>query len=167
MDRSESWHQASSHPHCIRGTQAVDNDQSADKHERGMMKENEVQWNMAKTLELLGGDEMLLRDVIDIFLEEAPKHLAVLRLAFAQGTAETAETSLHSLRGELGYLGVPEISRKAHELEELGRSNNIRVAAGLFVQFEADLSALINSIRIARAMALEPHATRVSSRVGQ
>jgi hypothetical protein len=29
-----------------------------------------MHWNMAKTLEQLGGDEMLLQEVMDIFLEE-------------------------------------------------------------------------------------------------
>jgi hypothetical protein len=43
-----------------------------------------MHWNMAKTLEQLGGDETLLREVVEIFLKEAPKHLAGLRLAVAQ-----------------------------------------------------------------------------------
>ena len=68
-----------------------------------------MHWNMAKTLEQLGGDEMLLQEVMDIFLEEAPKHMAALHLAVAQGIAETVETTAHSLKGELGYLGLPEI----------------------------------------------------------
>ena len=42
-----------------------------------------MHWNMAKTLEQLGGDEMLLQEVMDIFLEEAPKHMAALHLAVA------------------------------------------------------------------------------------
>ena len=37
------------------------------------------------TLEQLGGDETLLQEVIDIFLEEAPKHLEALRLAVDKG----------------------------------------------------------------------------------
>jgi HPt (histidine-containing phosphotransfer) domain-containing protein len=64
-----------------------------------------------------------------------------------QGTAETVEATAHSLKGELGYLGLPEISRKARDLEEMGRSNNLRGAASLLSQFEADISGLFSSIR--------------------
>jgi HPt (histidine-containing phosphotransfer) domain-containing protein len=58
--------------------------------------------------------------VVDIFLEEAPKHLSALRLAVAQGIEETVEMTAHTLKGELGYMGLPEISQKAGELEEMG-----------------------------------------------
>jgi HPt (histidine-containing phosphotransfer) domain-containing protein len=122
-----------------------------------------MHWNMAKTLEQLGGDETLLQEVLDIFLEEAPKHLAALRLAVAQGIAETVETTAHTLRGELGYMGLPEISQKASELEEMGRSNDLRGAASLLSQFEADISGLFNSIRSAKAVALVPHVAVVDS----
>jgi HPt (histidine-containing phosphotransfer) domain-containing protein len=126
-------------------------------------REREMDWNMAKTLEQLGGDETLLQEVLDIFLEEAPKHLAALRLAVAQGIAETVETTAHTLRGELGYMGLPEISQKASELEEMGRSNDLRGAASLLSQFEADISGLFNSIRSAKAVALVPHVAVVDS----
>jgi HPt (histidine-containing phosphotransfer) domain-containing protein len=46
---------------------------------------------MGKTLERLGGDEKLLHEVIEIFLEEVPKHMASLRQAIAQGNAEAIE----------------------------------------------------------------------------
>lgn len=111
-----------------------------------------MHWNMAKTLEQLGGDEMLLQEVMDIFLEEAPKHLAALRLAVAQGVAKTVETAAHTLKGELGYLGIPEISQRASQIEEMGRCNNVRGAATLLPQFEADISGLFTAIRSAKAL---------------
>jgi len=146
----------------------ADNDKSAVEHKGGMMEESAVHWNFAKTLEQLGGDEKLLQEVLDIFLEEAPKHLAALRLAVAQGIAETVETTAHSLKGELGYMGLPGISQRAGELEEMGRSNNVRGAASLLSKFEADISGLLSSMRSAKARALEPHGRiGVSSGVGQ
>jgi HPt (histidine-containing phosphotransfer) domain-containing protein len=143
---------------ALHDTTGIDNDKSADKH-----KGEKMHWNMSTTLEHLGGDETLLQEVMDIFLVEAPKHMAALRLAVAQGIAETVETTAHSLKGELGYMGLPEVSQKAAELEEMGRSNNVRGAASLLSLFEADISGLISSIRSAKAMALEPHVAIVDS----
>jgi hypothetical protein len=50
-----------------------------------MKEESKVPWNMSKTLEQLGGDEALFREVMDIFLDQAPKHLAALLVAVKQG----------------------------------------------------------------------------------
>ena len=57
-----------------------------------------MHWNMRTTLAQLGGDETLLQEVVQIFLEDAPKQMAALSLAVAQGIAETVETTAHSLR---------------------------------------------------------------------
>jgi HPt (histidine-containing phosphotransfer) domain-containing protein len=107
---------------------------------------------LAKALEQLGGDETLLQEVIDIFLEEAPKHLEALRVAVMQGLAETVETTAHTLKGELAYLGVPEIAKRAGQIEEMGRSNNIKGATGLLSSFEADARSLFATIRNAKAL---------------
>lgn len=104
-------------------------------------------WNVAHTLEQLGGDETLLVEVLDIFLIEAPKHLAELRLAVARGEAETVETTAHTLKGELGYLGIPEVSRMAAQLEEMGRSHNLDGADSILAQFEVDVTALFSTVR--------------------
>ncbi len=77
-------------------------------------------WNPDQTLERLGGDEKLLHEVMEIFLEEVPKHLLELREAITQQNAETAERIAHSLQGELGYLGIAELSHGAREIEERG-----------------------------------------------
>jgi two-component system sensor histidine kinase/response regulator len=121
----------------------------------------EVRWNISKTLEQLGGDEALLQEVLDIFLNEAPKHLAALRLAVAQEIAKTVETSAHTLKKELGYMGLPEISQTAAEIESMGHSNNVPGAASLLSQFEADLIGLFTAIRGAKSLAFVRQATTI------
>jgi HPt (histidine-containing phosphotransfer) domain-containing protein len=118
-----------------------------------MKQLSEVPWNISKTLEQLGGDVMLFQEVMDIFLAEAPKHLAALHLAVEQGQPETVEQTAHTLKGELGYLGVPGISQTAGQIEEMGRSNNVSGAANLLAQFEADINGLFTAIRSAKALA--------------
>ncbi len=110
-------------------------------------------WNISETLEHLGGDLALFQEVMDIFLAEAPIHLAALRLAIERGQAETVEKTAHTLKGEVGYLGVPGISQKASQIEEMGRSNNLSGAADLLPQFEADMNNLFTAIRNAKALA--------------
>jgi HPt (histidine-containing phosphotransfer) domain-containing protein len=109
--------------------------------------EMEGSWSISNILEKLGGDEMLLQEVLDIFLVEAPKHLAALRCAVAEKRAETVETAAHTLKGELGYLDIPEISRRAAEIEDMGRCHNLKGAANLLAQFEVEVTGLLDAIR--------------------
>jgi two-component system, sensor histidine kinase and response regulator len=122
---------------------------------RPILAESVVDWDMAKTLQQLDGDATLLREVIEIFLNEAPKHLSALRLAVEQEIPATVETVAHSLKGELGYLGQLEISKKAQEIEAMGRSHNIKGAASLLPQFEAEITTLCIAIRGTSALALD------------
>jgi HPt (histidine-containing phosphotransfer) domain-containing protein len=118
-----------------------------------MKQLSEVPWNISNTLEQLGGDLALFQEVMDIFLAEAPIHLAALRLAIERGQAETVEKTAHTLKGEVGYLSVPGISQTASQIEEMGRSNNLSGAANLLAQFEADMNGLLTAIRSAKALA--------------
>jgi two-component system, sensor histidine kinase and response regulator len=113
-----------------------------------------VPWNPDQTLERLGGDENLLHEVTEIFLEQVPKHLAGLRTAIAQQDAETVERIAHSLQGELGYLGIPELSHGARELEEKGRSSDFQGALRLLPPFEAAMARLLGSMGLTQKLGL-------------
>jgi signal transduction histidine kinase/CheY-like chemotaxis protein/HPt (histidine-containing phosphotransfer) domain-containing protein len=103
--------------------------------------------NKASVLDKLGGDETLFREVIDIFIEEAPKHLSQLKLALANRDAANVEAVAHSLKGELGYFGDAELSQTARELENAGRDRDMERAAGLLRGFEVDVAILLESVR--------------------
>jgi two-component system sensor histidine kinase/response regulator len=104
-------------------------------------------WDIASTLERLGGDEKLLQDVLEIFLQEVPKHLAGLKEALSRGNARDTQEISHTLKGELGYLGIPQVSRRAAELEELGRKSDLRSAERVYQVFEVELSQVLTSVR--------------------
>jgi len=119
------------------------------------MNKGLVSWSMEQTLEKLGGDEKLLQEVIEIFLEEAPKHVSALQIALDQESGEAVERAAHSLKGELSYLSMSELSSSALDLEEMGRNSDIEGVSRLLPQFEADVSQLLISMRSARITATE------------
>ena len=104
-------------------------------------------WDMAWTLDGLGGDEKLLHEVIGIFLDGIPGHMARLRQAIAEGDGKAVEEIAHTLRGELGYLAIADLSRHARELEELGKTSNLRDAAGLYALLETGLEEVVATMR--------------------
>jgi HPt (histidine-containing phosphotransfer) domain-containing protein len=88
----------------------------------------------------------LLRQVLDIFVEEAPKHLAALRVAIRERSAVTAEKHAHTLKGEVGYFKVPAISEKAAQLEAACRGCEFDSAQNTLPEFEAAMHRLIDSV---------------------
>jgi signal transduction histidine kinase/CheY-like chemotaxis protein/HPt (histidine-containing phosphotransfer) domain-containing protein len=125
--------------------------------------EKQVTLDFKQMLERLGGDEKLLHEVIEIFVDQAPAHMEILRRALAQGDAELTEKTAHSIKGELGYLGLTDVTQKARELEELGRRHNLAEAARVFVSLEPEISAIVAAMR-------EPRSAKVltaSSGAGQ
>jgi two-component system sensor histidine kinase/response regulator len=104
-------------------------------------------WDMDDTMERLGGDEQLFHEVVEIFLDDVPKHMAALAQAIADGDTEAIERVAHTLKGELGYLGISEVSRKAREMEEFGRKSDVRLAASLYETFQPELCELLISMR--------------------
>ena len=112
-------------------------------------------WNIVKVLERLGGDEKLLHEIVEIFLMESPKLINGLRQAMIDGDAVGIETTAHSLKGELGYLGLSQLSQKACELEEMGRRQDLRHTAEVFAEFETEISEVLISMRGMQGGSLE------------
>lgn len=99
--------------------------------------------NRDSVLELLGGDEELLRDVLGILLQELPRQMISLWQAIMTGDAGAIEHLAHTIKGELGYLSLAEISRNAHELEASGRDEDIARAASLYPPLQAGVSEVL------------------------
>jgi two-component system, sensor histidine kinase and response regulator len=114
-----------------------------------------IRWNRAKALEALDGDEDLLYAIVQIFLEESPKQLTKLKRAVAEVNAELLERTAHSLKGELSYLGMPAISQRARELEQMGRDCDLEHAPEVLAIFEAEVSDVIANMRRLPAAKLE------------
>ena len=83
-------------------------------------------WNPKDTLERVEGDEKLFLKILTIFLDESPKLIAQMERGLAEQKPDLVQRAAHSLRGDLGYLGAPEISQTAHQLEELARKSELR-----------------------------------------
>jgi two-component system, sensor histidine kinase and response regulator len=118
-----------------------------------------VNWDAGATLERLGGDEELLLEVLNIFLVDAPRHMASLKSAIAESDAGAIEALAHSLKGEVGYLGIAAVSQKAQKMEELGQQSEFRLAAELYEIFEPEISQIFVSMRRFIRSSVEPATT--------
>ncbi len=104
-------------------------------------------WNKAEALGRIGGDEELLRELCQIFLEESPKLLEKLRQAVTAGDADAVMRAAHSLKGESSYLGAGGTSQAARQLEEMGRSNDLSRAGDTVTVLEREVAVLHASLK--------------------
>jgi CheY-like chemotaxis protein len=105
-----------------------------------------VAWDVNKALERLGGDEKLLREVLEIFVEETPKLMVRLQQAVVEGDAHGIESMAHSLRGELSYFDAV-AAGKARELEEMGRESHLEQTAEVLASFQNEVTVLMAKVR--------------------
>ncbi len=99
-------------------------------------------WNKLEALNRIGGDEELLQEVCQIFLEESPKLLEKLRQAVAAEDAEQVVRAAHSLKGESSYLVAGRASQAARQLEEMGRNRDLSRAREALATLERELAGL-------------------------
>ncbi len=120
-----------------------------------------VAWSYERALQKLDGDRELLDELISIFLEECPKHLSNLQNAIERQEAGTIERIAHTLKGEVGYLGLSDSFERAKLLEEFGRENKVDQAAELFGAFQAEL------LSVTAKMSLRPDLTAAQTQTIQ
>jgi two-component system, sensor histidine kinase and response regulator len=99
-------------------------------------------WNKAEALGRIDGDEELLQEMCQIFLENSPKLLQQLRQAVAAGDADGVARAAHSLKGESGYLSASRTAQAARQLEEMGHNKDLSGAGEVLAVLERELASL-------------------------
>jgi len=106
-----------------------------------------AEWSSAAVRERVNGDERVLRDILEIFLEEYPKFLSQMHRALAEKTPELLQEAAQKLVGELTYLGAIDVATAAQDIEELGRKLDFEGTSHALDTFEKQLSRLALRIR--------------------
>ncbi len=99
-----------------------------------------VDWNVA--LADVQGDEALLAEIVNIFLEEHQEMLQQVRVGISMGDAVKVRISAHSLKGALLHFGAQTAVDAAKRLESMGRSLTLDEAPAVCKVLERELSQL-------------------------
>jgi HPt (histidine-containing phosphotransfer) domain-containing protein len=91
-------------------------------------------WDQSAALESVGGDEILLFEVIQAFLKESPNLVTRIEQALSLHDPGLLELAAHSLKGALDYLGVPDAYLVAQRLETAGRAGDLDAAGEVFAE---------------------------------
>ena len=100
----------------------------------------------AAAIERIGNDQELYFEVLEIFLDDAPKQVETLEAALEASDGETATRAAHSIKGASANVGAERLKAVALEMEEAGR-------AGDFVKVKALIPALLEKYEEVKATA--------------
>jgi HPt (histidine-containing phosphotransfer) domain-containing protein len=106
------------------------------------MPEHEPPVDLTKALIVVGGDRSLLLELAQVFRDELPDRVAVLRHAVRAADAGEARHAAHALKGALASLGATRGRDLAGELEQLGLSGELGRAPTLLSALEQELGRI-------------------------
>jgi HPt (histidine-containing phosphotransfer) domain-containing protein len=101
-------------------------------------------------LAMTGGDPAFLAELIDSYLEDAPKLLQSMHEALANGDAETLRRSAHSLKSNSASFGAFELARRCQALEDLAKRGDLALASEALAGLEAELDKVRPALLEAR-----------------
>ncbi len=84
------------------------------------------------------GEPDILKELIELFLEDVPPQLKVLREAEERNDAKSVERIAHTLKGSCGNLGAVRMAATCAELEEIGGSGDLATAPALISRLEEE-----------------------------
>ena len=107
---------------------------------------------IAAALEALGGgDPQFLAELIETFLEDAPRLLSQLRTAVDAGDAGTVRLEAHGLKSNGAEFGALALAEGCSSLEALGRDGRLAGATALLDQVDLAYGHVAAELRAALA----------------
>ncbi len=93
------------------------------------------------------GDQELLAELADLFLEDAPPKLEALREAIGSGDASSVGQVAHALKGSSGNMGALRMSTICAELEDAGHSGELERALVLAERLKAEYGRVRSALK--------------------
>jgi signal transduction histidine kinase/CheY-like chemotaxis protein/HPt (histidine-containing phosphotransfer) domain-containing protein len=88
------------------------------------------------------GDEGLLAEIINIYIEDVPKQLTALKEGLENRNAEEVHLRGHTIKGASANVGAILMRKVASEIEAAGKAGDLAKAAGLIEKIEEEFQDL-------------------------
>jgi HPt (histidine-containing phosphotransfer) domain-containing protein len=98
--------------------------------------------NRDVALARIEGDEELLNELFQLFLEELPGLVRGIRGALAQHDGKALQQAAHSLKGAAANLAADTVAGLAKQMESMGRDGNLDDASATYAALEAEVDRL-------------------------
>ena len=93
-----------------------------------------------------GGDEEILRELRDLFLEHAPPLYKAMKEAIGNGDCERAAREAHSFKGACATYGAPRLAMICKEFEMLAKEEDLPTVRANIAHLEMEYHAVFEAI---------------------
>ncbi len=104
-------------------------------------------FSLEEALARIDHDCEIFQTMAEIFVDQGPKDLAETQAALAAQDAAALARSAHRLKGAVLQFCAPSVFEATQELEELGKTGNLRSAVAVCARLETELLRLIAALR--------------------
>ena len=101
--------------------------------------------DVASLLDGLGGNEKLLRELVDLFVADTPKLIARIERAIRRADATRLKQAAHALKGSVGNFDSGRVFDAVRQLEQL---KDLSGAPNALAAAKAEIARLIRSLRL-------------------
>ncbi|MBM3779332.1 MAG: Hpt domain-containing protein [Acidimicrobiia bacterium] len=98
-------------------------------------------------LRRLGGDEELYREVLQVFLEDCPNQMDVIRTAMDTRDPMRIRSAAHALKGAAGSVSARALFEASGALERAGAGGDLDACDQAWQQVQAAASVLLDRMR--------------------
>jgi len=106
-------------------------------------------FDIAKALEIAGGNKAFLKELADLFFENLPGYVAKIREAISMEDSGALEGAAHDLKGSVGNFAAKRAHNAACQLEVIGNKGTLADADQLLSELMEELSSLEGAIKSA------------------
>jgi len=99
----------------------------------------------------VGGDPLLFRDVIELFVDDCPNQIDAIRQAIHDQQPDRIYRAAHKLKGSAGNFDAHEVMALLQRLEARARDGDLSMCASVFVEIEAEAERLMSALALASA----------------
>jgi HPt (histidine-containing phosphotransfer) domain-containing protein len=88
--------------------------------------------------EAVGGDGEFLAELLETYFADTPQQFSSMQAALADGNSEEFRRAAHSLKSNSANFGATDLTNKAKDLEEMGKSGQLDLAEASLSDAEAE-----------------------------
>ena len=93
-----------------------------------------------------GGDAGFVAEIVQMFREDTPPHLAELDEAIAQGDALRLGKVAHGLKGSAGNFGAKHFRALTERLESIAKSGDLAAAPAAVAELRAEFARVVAAL---------------------
>ncbi len=111
------------------------------------MQKDKTVFGKDEALKMFEGDEEFLKELVEIFINDAPEHMSEIEEAVDSRNSEALEKSAHKLKGAVANFGKNATTDTAFKLETMGKENNMDGVKEAYDTLVKDVENLMNALK--------------------